>query len=665
MVQKMKIRTKMLLSFSLMIIFTICVGYLGVRGIDQILKQNEIDFLVNEIASYSQDAQAATLRYIVYKDDSYVTKATQLNNEGVADAHKLLEILDSAEGEQLINQLIGTLNTYESLNQQSYQIQQKKDESDKIRTNAAETVLDSIKKAIAILQDRTSSGSLSGAAYYNEAMKIRALQTILNTTYGYHANAYNYKLASSDEIAAGQLKQWLAGVETSRTLLSDFRSDQSDETLTALIDQTLEQVVIYQKTIREFVKMDEQQTGMYSKQCQAAGDVVALGDQIRTSLKAEIDRTAKRNILFAVLFSLVAVICGVGITMGLTSSLIRQLGGEPYEIEDVTSHIAKGNLTVHFPDRKLTGIYASMRDMAEQLKSIIETIVSSADEVTRGSEQIAAAASEISTGSSEQASNMEEIAASVEELDSNIQQNTDNATTSNAMTKKVADEVLESNEAVTQTVGAMKVIDQKISIIEELARNTNLLALNAAIEAARAGEAGKGFAVVASEVRKLAESSGTAAKEITEITKSSVVQAVLAQEKIEQVVPSMRKTAELVEEIAFASQEQNRGADQINEAMAQLDTVVQQNASASEELASMSEELASQAEMMVSAVHYFRVRETEDLQGSVDMDIPKKAAKSTNKEKASTRVLLASMTGGLSGIPTGRSSREDDNFVEF
>ena len=446
MVQRMKIRTKMLLSFTLMILLTICAGYLGVRGIDQILHQNEINFLVNEIASLSQDAQAATLRYIIYKDDSYVAKAKQLNNEGIADAHKLLAALDSEEGTQLINQLVDKLNTYEFLNQQSYQIQQKKDESDKIRSEAAEKVLSSIKEAISILQNRISSGTLSRSEYENVTMEIGALQNILNTTYGYHSNGSGYKLASSDDAAAKQLNLWLSGVETSRLLLSDFRETLSDDALIALVDQTLEQVRIYQQTISEFVKMEEQQTGMYSKQYKASGDVVALGDQIRVSLEQEIDRTAKHNILFAVLFSLAAVLFGIGITLLLTSSLTRQLGGEPYEIEEVTSNIAKGNLTMHFPDRKLTGIYAAIRDMTGQLKSIIDTIVSSADEVTRGSEQIAAAASEISTGSSEQASNMEEIAASIEELDSNIQQNTDNAASSNSMARKVADEVLESNK---------------------------------------------------------------------------------------------------------------------------------------------------------------------------------------------------------------------------
>ena len=286
------------------------------------------------------------------------------------------------------------------------------------------------------------------------------------------------------------------------------------------------------------------------------------------------------------------------------------MGGEPFEIRDVASEIARGNLDITFPEKKLTGVYSSMKDMSDQLTRIVMDIVSAADQVADGSEQISSSAQEISSGTSEQASNMEEVSASIEQLSSNIQQNTDNAQQSNVMTKQVSQESQTGSEAVNETVSAMKDIAEKISVIEDIARSTNMLALNAAIEAARAGEAGKGFAVVATEVRKLAESSGAAAKDITEITRNSVSSAVEAQEKIDGILPAMRKTADLVEEITMASQEQNRGAEQINSAVVQLDTVVQQNASASEELASMSEELMSQARSMRDTIAYFKTKES-------------------------------------------------------
>jgi methyl-accepting chemotaxis protein len=162
-------------------------------------------------------------------------------------------------------------------------------------------------------------------------------------------------------------------------------------------------------------------------------------------------------------------------------------------------------------------------------------------------------------------------------------------------------------QSVNETVAAMKEIAGKIMIIEEISRQTNLLALNAAIEAARAGEHGKGFAVVAAEVRKLAERSQKAAGEINELSTSSVEVAEKAGTVLDALVPNIQKTAELVQEIAASSREQDAGADQIAKSIQQLDAVIQQNASASEEMASTSEELSGQSEQLAEMIAFFNV----------------------------------------------------------
>ncbi|HEY2017328.1 MAG TPA: methyl-accepting chemotaxis protein, partial [Bryobacteraceae bacterium] len=172
---------------------------------------------------------------------------------------------------------------------------------------------------------------------------------------------------------------------------------------------------------------------------------------------------------------------------------------------------------------------------------------------------------------------------------------------------KAAQDAKTGGEAVGHTVQAMKEVAEKINIIEEIARKTDLLALNAAVEAARAGEHGKGFAVVASEVRKLAERSQTAAAEISRLTADGVKTADGAGHLLARLVPDIQKTAELVREIAAASVEQSTGASQVNKAIQQLDLVIQQNASASEEMASTSEELSSQAEILQSAIAFFKL----------------------------------------------------------
>jgi methyl-accepting chemotaxis protein len=195
----------------------------------------------------------------------------------------------------------------------------------------------------------------------------------------------------------------------------------------------------------------------------------------------------------------------------------------------------------------------------------------------------------------------------MEEMAANIKQNSDNAQQTEKIAIKSAEDAREGGKAVAETVGAMKEIAGKISIIEEIARQTNLLALNAAIEAARAGEHGKGFAVVASEVRKLAERSQTAAGEINKLSATSVQIAEKAGEMLARIVPDIQKTADLVQEINAASNEQSSGAGQINKAIQQLDQVIQRNASASEEMASTSAELLSQAEQLQSTIAFFRI----------------------------------------------------------
>lgn len=264
----------------------------------------------------------------------------------------------------------------------------------------------------------------------------------------------------------------------------------------------------------------------------------------------------------------------------------------------VAKLIAAGDLTadIAIVQRDEIGILASaLNEMIIRLREIVADVKSASDNVASGSEQM-------SQGASEQAAAAEEASSSMEEMAANIRQNADNALQTEKLAVKAAEDARGSGQAVMEAVAAMRQIAEKITIIEEIARQTHMLSLNATIEAAKAQEYGKGFAVVASEVRALAERSRTAATEINGLASSTMVLAEKAGEMLGKLVPDIQKTAELVQEISAASREQDTGAGQINQAIQQLEQVVQQNST-------VSEELASQAEQLQSTIEFFNTND--------------------------------------------------------
>lgn len=272
----------------------------------------------------------------------------------------------------------------------------------------------------------------------------------------------------------------------------------------------------------------------------------------------------------------------------------------------IAERIAEGDLTVEpnpLSDKDILGL--SLQDMVHRLRGVVADAATAAESVSAGSQQLSAGAEQLSQGATEQAAATEEASASMEEMAANIKQNADNATQTETMARQSARDAESGGEAVARAVDAMRTIAEKIGIVQEIARQTDLLALNAAVEAARAGEHGKGFAVVASEVRKLAERSQTAAAEISAVSDETVKVAADAGEMLARLVPEIRKTAELIAEISAAVREQDIGAAQINEAIQQLDQVTQKNAGASEEMSATSEELAGQAEELQASIAYF------------------------------------------------------------
>ncbi len=320
------------------------------------------------------------------------------------------------------------------------------------------------------------------------------------------------------------------------------------------------------------------------------------------------DAVARSTILAALLIAGLAVLAGMTVALTLTRGISRPLRYTAGLMEKVSS----GDLGSEIPPAYLRGkdevgvLARAIDEMMRELRRIVGDILEASNQVSAGSEQMSSTAQQLSQGATEQAANAEEVSASVEEMAATVKQNTDNSLATESIARKSAEGAELGGNAVVASVQAMKEIAERISIIDEIARQTNLLALNAAIEAARAGEAGKGFAVVAAEVRKLAERSASAAREITDLAKLSVDRAEDTVHRIGSLLPDICKTAELSEEIAVSAGQQSAGTEQIAQAVSQLDEVIQRNSSAADELAATAQELASQASALSCAIAFFK-----------------------------------------------------------
>jgi methyl-accepting chemotaxis protein len=329
--------------------------------------------------------------------------------------------------------------------------------------------------------------------------------------------------------------------------------------------------------------------------------------------KQEYDQSTRRfenTLALNIGIIIASIIIAILLSVLIARSLLKQLGGEPNYTSEVIYRIAQGDLSVEVKTspKDQSSILFAVRQMATRLSEIIGDVRSTANSLSSASEELSATAESLSQSSTQQAASIEETSAAMEEITASIGQNNDNAKVTDTIASKSAQEANQGGDAVKNTVNAMREIAKRISVIDDIAYQTNLLALNAAIEAGRAGEHGRGFAVVASEVRKLAARSQTAAKEIDEVASSSVKLAESAGQLLDEIVPQIRRTADLVQEISASSDEQTTGANQITTAISQISIATQQNSSSAEELYSTAEELTSKALHLQQMMEYFKLR---------------------------------------------------------
>jgi methyl-accepting chemotaxis protein len=385
--------------------------------------------------------------------------------------------------------------------------------------------------------------------------------------------------------------------------------------------------------------------------------------------ESEFLATATRIRTAIILTALIALAMALVSFRLLANSISRPLG----MAVSFADAVSKGDLSMAVADRdalrsrsdEIGDLTLALGRMRDNLRRTVTDIQAAADSVADGSGQVSTISQTMSQGATEQAASAEEVSSSVEEMSATIRQNSDNAGATAGIAAQTVKDAEVGSATVNEAVAAMKQIADKVGIISEIARQTNMLALNAAIEAARAGESGKGFAVVASEVRKLAERSQKAAGEITGLSVTTVALSEKAGKIIADIVPNIRKTSELVDEISAASREQSAGTDQIGKAMVQLDTVIQQNASASEEMAGMSEELSGQARQLASTVAFFKLADAGTGSGAAAREAaPVRTGADSSPPRSGARRSQARALALPRNVEV-RKDAEDDAFEEF
>ncbi len=570
-ISDLKIKHRAMLGFGLVLLLTVMVGAVGYYTIVDIRLQQRKESLVLELRNTFLQLRIAEQALDRSSNSATLIEAAKERyNSGMAMTADLRSIV-TAKNAKLVDIIEAGLGKYFA----AFQLLV---DAEKVKSDRLSLMRQSADEALAIAR-RNSGGAVSAGVQH--FLELRLLEA------GY---------VSSHDAALYQ--QWQQAIDANISMANQLKLGEIARALNA-----------YKKSFTEYAQQVAIQTEQVASQETLWVDISGVLDKSIGLIQQMTVNAVSNGIILTVIILLSALIIGFVVSILFSRSISSGIEKSLVIAETLSQGKLDVDVDADFLARKdeVGALTRSMNSMVEKLKEVVMTIHSGSDNILSASLQLSSNSQQMSQGASEQASSAEEVSASMEQMAANIQQNTENARIAEKITIAGSESISKGNAAASEAVIAMKQIAEKVSIISDIAFQTNILALNAAVDAARAGEQGRGFAVVAAEVRKLAERSKVAAEEITKLTVSGVKVSEEAGNLLSAIVPEVEKNVRLIQEIAAASIEQGTGSDQVNSAIQQLNQVTQQNAASSEEMATSAEELASQAEQLKEAVSYFQI----------------------------------------------------------
>ncbi len=589
-IRDLSIRTRLGISFSVLVFFVALVGLINHFALKQTTE------IVNEVKHLSyadKDLESARLKvmyFIKFNDSNSAKEALLFLQKSIkeVDTFKLADVDNNTTEVDSLNDAI---KEYMSGFEDYVQLEDKKQETRKHWSEVGDDL----------------GNTITSNKYLNN-MGATTIQ-LLNAHSQLRVNAWQFVANQIDQkgnVNSDIITNFVNSIESCETILDLSHKRYLSASHQLAIKQGRDGYENYQNSFEDFKKVLIEQ-GKAMRRMQISSRMVSkLASSLINKHTIEEELVTSTAEVRALLILIVAIILGVVVARYSSLSITKPLA----ESLSLANFLSKGELfhSVNVDGKdELARLNKAMLLMNEKLRNVVSEIKGGAGQLNIASNQVNSTSQELSQGSSEQAASIEEVSTTMEEMLANIDQNNSNSRVSAEKSDEAYKSIIDADEKTRIAMEANKVIADKVTVINDIAMQTNILALNAAVVAARAGEHGRGFNVVANEVRILAERSQEAAVEIIKLVDQSRDSAIIASDKIVGVLPLLKESNTLMNEIALATTEQREGSNQINNALHQLNLVTQQNAAGSEELASSAEELSSQADLLNGLINFFKV----------------------------------------------------------